>query len=354
MAEALADISAGIPVEIGKIDRELKKLWETTGGTTTRASLVNFAVYCEGTDRMAANTEIIAEFTRDHACRAILIAVEPHSPVRRAQAWISAHCHVSRAGAKQVCCEQITFLLEGASADLIPNIVFSHLDSDLPLYLWWRAEFPDPIDAQLWTWVDRLIFDSQKWDEPLKEFRRLRASFAKVKPRMTIRDLNWTRSLHIREAVAQLFDYSENAIYLSQVSSASITHGPGYRSTAVLLAGWFMAQLGWTIERHQGSAVTFRAAGSDQRIAFEFREEMGASIGGLAMDGGGASFRITNEASSDFQHADVLLPDGREYHHLLPSTADDTLALLNREMMRGVGHGVYLRALSAVEPLLEH
>ena len=96
MPETIANLSAGLPVEIGRIDRELKKLWEADGGAATRASLINFAIYCEGADRLAENTALISEFTQDHACRAILIAAEPMRPVNAVQAWISAHCHVSR------------------------------------------------------------------------------------------------------------------------------------------------------------------------------------------------------------------------------------------------------------------
>src|SRR5450432_249885 len=98
MPESSISISPGLSVEIGKIDRELKKLWEQSGGAATRASLINFAIYCEGAKRMAENTELISEFTRDHACRAILIGIEPTSEAPRVQAAISAHCHLTRAG----------------------------------------------------------------------------------------------------------------------------------------------------------------------------------------------------------------------------------------------------------------
>src|SRR5450432_188586 len=247
MPEPSISISPGLSVEIGKIDRELKKLWEGDGGTATRASLINFAIYCEGAEHMAENTALIAEFTQNHACRAILIATEPNAPQQRVQAWISAHCHVSRAGAKQVCCEQISFLLEGNSQGMIPNIVFSHLDSDLPLYLWWRGDFSSEIDAQLWIWVDRLIFDSQKWDEAEVQFTRLRDSLAKIKPRLILCDLNWTRLLHLRWAIAQLFDHPANLVELYKVKLLSITHAPNHRTTAVLLLGWLTAQLRWSL-----------------------------------------------------------------------------------------------------------
>ena len=151
----------GLPVEIGKIDRELKKLWAESGSAMTRASLMNLAVYSEEPGSLPRNTEIISKITEDHACRAIVIGANPDAKENRVEAWISAHCHVSRAGGKQVCSEQLSFLLEGPSARLLPNIVFSQLDSDLPFYLWWQGEFHDPMDPQLWAWVDRVIYDSQ-------------------------------------------------------------------------------------------------------------------------------------------------------------------------------------------------
>ena len=39
--------SLGSPVEIGRIEKELKKLWADSEGVMTRASLVNLAVYSD-------------------------------------------------------------------------------------------------------------------------------------------------------------------------------------------------------------------------------------------------------------------------------------------------------------------
>ena len=67
MPDSIDTTALGMPVELGQIGRDLKKLWEQDAGTTTRASLINFAVYCEGSEAMRANTELIMEFTREHA-----------------------------------------------------------------------------------------------------------------------------------------------------------------------------------------------------------------------------------------------------------------------------------------------
>src|SRR5437762_9262769 len=158
-------ISLGLPVAIHRIDRELKKLWSESEGAMTRASMINLAVYSEEPDSLTQNTQLLARIAENHACRGIVIGVNPHSKNDRIEAWISAHCHVGRAGSKQVCSEQISFQLEGPCTTLLPSIVFSHLDSDLPFYLWWQEEFREPMDPQLWAWVDRVIYDSQTWND---------------------------------------------------------------------------------------------------------------------------------------------------------------------------------------------
>src|SRR5881397_3725340 len=132
--------SLGQSVDIGKIDKELKKLWHEREGAMTRASLINLAVYSEKPGSLEKNTQLIARITETHACRALVIGANRNSKENRVEAWINAHCHVSRAGNKQICSEQLSFSLEGPCVKLLPSIVFSHLDSDLPLYLWWRAD----------------------------------------------------------------------------------------------------------------------------------------------------------------------------------------------------------------------
>jgi hypothetical protein len=147
----------------------------------TRASLINLAIYSEAPESLPKNTQLISQITENHACRAIVIGANPAAKENRVEAWISAHCHVSRAGSKQVCSEQLSFLLEGRSANLLPNIVFSQLDSDLPLCLWWQDEFPDPMDSQLWAWVDRLIYDSQTWKDFQSQLRLVQTAQAEAR-----------------------------------------------------------------------------------------------------------------------------------------------------------------------------
>jgi len=352
MPDTTQKFSQGIPVEIGKIERELKKLWEQDDGATTRASLMNLAIYCDGAGAMEKNTALISEITQSLACRSILIATEPDAAENHVQAWISAHCHMSGSGKKQICCEQITFLLEGTqTCALIPNIVFSHLDSDLPLYLWWQAQFSASLDEQLWTWVDRLIFDSQTWENPREQFALLRNSLSKTKSRLILCDLNWTRLIDWRQAVAGLFDTPASLAQIQKITSISLSHAPGHHSTAMLLIGWMMAQLGWKIEKTEKNLFTFTRLDGG-RLRFEIREEGTHAVDKLQIESSNANFRIAHESGSSFLHEEIHLPSGQDFHHMVPPGKDTIVDLFNEELMRGGKHKVYLRSLTAVESLL--
>ena len=104
--------SLGAPVEIGKIEQELKKLWQEGEGAMTRASLMNLAVYSEKPGSLNNNTQLMARITENHACRALVIEADCRDGDDQVSAWISAHCHMSSVGSKQVCSEQISFLLK--------------------------------------------------------------------------------------------------------------------------------------------------------------------------------------------------------------------------------------------------
>src|ERR1043166_527809 len=250
--------SLGLPVEVSKIDQELKKLWQESQGAATRASLVNLAVYSEDAGSLTKNTQVMATITENHACRAIVIEADCNAPENRVEAWISAHCHVSGVGSKQVCSEQISFLLKGPCTTLLPSIVFSHLDSDLPFFLWWQARFRSPMDPQLWSWVDHLIYDSQTFAYFTDQMKLVQTARKEAGQRIVLCDLNWTRLDKIRAAVAQFFDHPSAHHHFGKIQEVKITFGRGYRSTAMLLAGWLAAQLRWRAEGHDNGVIRFR------------------------------------------------------------------------------------------------
>ena len=354
MPETLApppQLSAGMPVEIGKIDRELKKLWDQSDGAMTRASLINLAVYSEAPGSLPLNTAAIAEITEDHACRAIVIGAEPNAPEHGVEAWISAHCHVTGAGSKQICSEQLSFLLKGASENLLRSIVFSHLDSDLPLYLWWQGEFPETMDPQLWAWVDRLIYDSQVWHDVPAQIGRIETAQCEAKQRVVLCDLNWTRLVHVRLALAQFFDHPRSHRHLSEIQSLEIDHAPGFRSTAVLLAGWLAAQLGWKAERTRDAEFSF-VDRADKRIALVLAETTGEGISRCRVRCQTIELEVAHPPKADLLNVSVNAGGKERMRQLRPAGRDTAVQLMGEELMRGGPHRVYLRALNCVRDFL--
>src|SRR5213080_570531 len=344
--------SLGQSVDIGKIDKELKKLWHEREGAMTRASLINLAVYSEKPGSLEKNTQLIARITETHACRALVIGANRNSKEDRVEAWVNAHCHVSRAGAKQICSEQISFSLEGPCVKLLPSIVFSHLDSDLPLYLWWQDDFPDPMDPQLWAWVNRLIFDSQTWKNFGGQMRLVETAQKEAKQRIVLCDLNWTRLDKVRFALAQFFDHPASHHRFAKIKKARIDFAHGFRSTAVLFAGWLAAQLNWRIEKKKGDGVLQFINLNGYKIDIELRERPGEPIGEIVLNSREVEFVISRAKCGDLLEVSRGEPGEKRMPQLIPAGSNDPVNLMSEELMRGGPHHVYLHAVNCFRDLL--
>src|SRR5438874_2781921 len=352
MPPVAENYSLGLQVELSKIDSELKKLWAQGEGAMTRASLVNLAVYSEAPGSLEKNTQLIAKIAENHACRAIVIGADCEAKANRVEAWISAHCHVSRTGSQQVCSEQISFLLEGPCTSLLPSIVFSHLDSDLPFYLWWQGEFREPMDPQLWAWVDRVIYDSQTWKDFPGQMRLVESAQKEAKQRIVLCDLNWTRLDKVRFALAQFFDHPASHHHFSKMKNARIDFAPSFRSTAVLFAGWLAAQLNWSVEKAVRNDGLQFVDSSGHKIDIELRERAGEPIGQLVVNSREVEFVVARAKCGDLLEGSRSQPGEKRMPQLMPAGSTDPVSWITEELMRGGPHHVYLRAVNSVRELL--
>ena len=344
--------SLGVPVAISKIDPELKKLWQDSAGAMTRASLMNLAVYSEEPGSLNNNTQLMAKIAENHSCRAIVIEADCNATTNGVDAWISAHCHTSGAGSKQVCSEQISFLLKGGCTTLLPSIVFSHLDSDLPFYLCWQGEFREPMEPQLWAWVDRVIYDSQGWKDFRGQMRLVESAEEEAKQRIVLCDLNWTRLDSARFAIAQFFDHPASHHHFAKISKVRLDFAPGFRSTAVLFAGWLAAQLNWRSEKADVATKLRFVSPSGQNINVELRERPGEPIAEVAIETPEVEFLVTHAKCGDLLEVSRGKPGEKRMPQLMPAAKHDLVSLMSEELMRGGPHHVYLRAVDCVRDLL--
>lgn len=246
----------GQPVEISRIEKELQQLFmdgEEDGVGVARASLINLALYCEDQEQLEEDASVLGELTSESACRSLLINADTHAAEMTAQAWVQVHCQIDRSGRKTVCTEQISFFLTGDSPGMLRNIVFAHLDSDLPLAFWWRGELSDSFERGLYSRIDRLLFDSETWDSPRNQLIRLSAAQDESTSPFVMHDLAFTRLNSIRQAVANAFDRPGIAQQVTSLTEVKLRYAEGYRMSAIYLAGWIACRLHGTLDVSQSS-----------------------------------------------------------------------------------------------------
>jgi glucose-6-phosphate dehydrogenase assembly protein OpcA len=330
------------------IEKELGRLWKESGEGKTRASLINLAIYNEKPGSLEANSAIVSELAGEHAMRAILVEAAPKAPGSSAEAFLNMHCYPRGPKGGAVCSEQVSFRLAGEAARALQSVVFSHLDSDLPLVLWWQADFQPPAQGKLWRWVDRLLFDSRHWKDPAGQFANVQAISGLSESRMVLCDLNWARSLPVRQAIAGLFEAPGALAEIPNLRHFKITHAPGYRSTALLLGGWLADRLGWTSDP-SGPGAFRNPSGQPARL--ELLEAEGHSIGRLIVGSESTSFEVDHEPGPDCYATAVsggrVCSPGR----MVRAPREETREILLAELARGGSHPLYPRAIAALGSL---
>ncbi len=341
----------GSEVPLAELGKRLKQLWQSNEAKT-KASLMNFAIYSEEVDSLTANTEVIREVTREHACRALLIAANPQAPDVSVRAWITAHCQLTAGGKKSVCSEQITFLISGQSANLVPNTVFSWLESDLPLTFWWQGEFSDRFEPHLYAVIDRLVIDSGEWRDPLPQLHRLEHAWRHDHGGFTVNDLSWTRVLHLRMALAAAFDEPGALDHLKEVEEVQIDYGTGHRLAAKMLAAWMIHQAGWILESGWPSEGSFMVLHHGRHIRLVFGEvESRRAVPRVELLGPRGVICLTHENDSPFIHTLIGLSSG-SVERLTPCPCDTPAELVTERLRRGCKTKRYFTLLRTVRALL--
>ena len=322
----------GLETPISRIDRALKQLWEGDEAKT-RASLINLAIYTEDSSLLAADNDLLDHVAAEHACRALLILALPESQPPRARAWIQALCCPYQ-GKQTVCSEQISFVLEGGDAAQVQNIVFAHLDSDLPLVVWWQADLTQHFEERFYSRIDTLIIDSSRWSDPAKQFDALRAAMSAETADFDVRDLAWTRSHFMRTALASCFQDAAALQNLAALKTIRITHLKGQRTTALLLAVWINQRLKTTLNLEL------------------IEKDSGPALQSLVLEGEGVRGEVRRDCDSSFIH--VCTSCGQHEHKdLLPADVDSEAELVSEQLSRFHGSTLYSSMLPFVRSMLK-
>lgn len=320
MPEATTDAfltGQGIPVDPGRVEDELVKLWgpaaERAGGpdvehpNVTRVVLANLIVEadaCNAGRIGGALDEVVARFPS----RAIVLG-RTEDGGRAVSAEVAALCHLPAPGMPQVCSERIVLKAGPGACGLLPGAVRPLLEADLPVVLWWTGD-PRPVEILFRDFAreaTRVVLDLP---DPGADVDALRLGLdPAINPHA--RDSAWFAIAGWRELIAQFFDGPDGPSSLARVRSVTIeatTPSPGATPRLpVWLAAWLAGQLGWEgVRRSSGPGridATFKAG--DREVAVAIRAEADPSCPGAALrsvtiafaDGDGpASLRLARPA----------------------------------------------------------
>lgn len=347
-------MALGKEVAIAEVDKELRLLWEKDKASTN-ASLINLAVYSERNGAIIQNSELVQAITREHACRALLIGIDRDNPKASIRAWITAHCHLSQ-GRKSICCEQIAFQLTGKSTGRLRNTVFAHLNSDLPLVFWWQGELSPIFSDRLYSLIDRFVFDSSQWADPLPSFRCLEQAMDEAS-RFLPMDLEWTRSSQIRLAVAGLFDDPMAANALEHMNRIRIVVHTDHRIAGLQLLAWVIQRTGWQrsmelgLNAEHGDDFYFETnEGVDLTVTVQ-TDPSSAPLALIEFQSPECEVRVTREAGSPYLHQE-LSAGIHQIDRCTPANSDDSAELVMNQLSKGGKNTLYREMMPAFFELL--
>lgn len=350
LSEARAEL--GIEVPVHAIDRELHKL-RTQDESRTHASLINLVVYSEKPGALLENSAIVRHLTREHACRAILVEVDPDQPMPGIHAWITAHCHLDH-GRRSVCCEQIALHLTGKVTGRFRNTVFAHLDSDLPLVFWWQGELSGIFSERLVSVIDRLIIDSSSWADPAESFRKIDET-SRSKSDLILQDHAWSRTWQFRLGVASIFDDTTAQRSIAEIDRVEITYHPDHRNSALQLLAWLAVQAGWSDAKRDGGkpAKNFSfVSPAGITIEAQLREDAAAPpISLLVLRAGDRSAVISQAAGSAHVERRIKAP-GYEVSSLSPIDPVSAGDLVAMQLSRGGKNSLFSKILPRFRAML--
>lgn len=327
-------IRVSATLDVQGVEQELSELWkENSGeadveedGAVMRARVLNLMVYVSVEEALEEVNEVLGEVSSAHPCRVIVMFAGRTEPDEDIEMFVSAHCITSSgAGGKNLCGEQVTLKARGRFTVELPSAAVPLLVPDLPIFLWWRdaPRLNDQTFETLMHASDRVIIDSASFRRPVDEMSELVSLLGRRRrEHAAISDLNWARLTSWRMLLASFYDVEEYRAALSSITRVRIEYVPhdnapeAIAPKALILAGWLISRLGWSIAPDESltetgaGAQSVRAEKDGRQILMEFAavERQAAMQGWIA--------RIEMSADSATPHAGFVVLRSRDGRYL--------------------------------------
>ncbi len=165
-------------VELSSVEREMRRLWEGTGGShreedahVTHVCTLNLVAFAPDARSAARASEAGAAITSRYPCR-VIVATADRSGPDALDCSLSAYGHMAGTADKPICCERISLYASGKSVNQLAWAITPLLAPDVPVFVWLQGD-PDPgeeLYKRLLRIADRLIVDLQSATRPDRLF----------------------------------------------------------------------------------------------------------------------------------------------------------------------------------------
>jgi glucose-6-phosphate dehydrogenase assembly protein OpcA len=364
-------------VNAATIEKELRDLWkqmaevpqEKQGQPVMRACALNLTVFAPGERSEDAVTATMAEITAQHPSRIIVLLPNAQATEASLHAWVTALCHLSAGGRKQVCCEEIMLRGEGKGIEQLPSLVRSLQIPDLPAVLWWRGnlELNDWLFLDLLETADRVIVDSATLTNPQTGLVALAQLVQREIQWTAFSDLDWARLTPWRVAISGFFDMPDYRHYLNQIERIEIecerTYSDNIPGQAFLIAGWLASRLKWKLKSKPSRAgqdrFSMELTSGEQSISIRIHlRQTTKKIPGIYRiclyeeDHPTADFAVTR--NEDGQHLKTIVELSGKQHagRIIQFDNDNETKMIGKEL-EILGHDVvYEQALTFLASLI--
>src|SRR3954454_9889552 len=361
MARLLRDLNRSVTPADGATD---------TPHPPPRTSVLNLLVRAEDPADADHAAQAVAELAVHAPSRTVQILAAPDAAADGLDAMICTQCAIRPGGRGHICCEQVRLVARGNTALHLASVAEPLIVANLPVILWWLGRPPLKHDPLL-DLCDRLVVDSDAFDDAPAGLAALDACAAATEGGLELGDLGWHRGRGWRQLIAQFFDPLDARPYQQKVRRLAVdyaaTPGRALGATPLLLVGWLASRLSWEPEQVStaGGALdgTFTQGPADDEtapteIAVRVRPRpaagepgellavtLSASRAGAA-DDDTTTFEVRRDEAHTCATTRAALAGVREVSRRVPLERPATAELLVRELQATVADPVYAESLA--------
>jgi len=236
-----------------------------------RACSMTLVVMAEETDDASALGETIAALMPEHPARTILVRfrkADGHELAGR----VFAQCWMPFGQRRQICCEQIEITASEAALRDVESVLGPVAAPDLPLIVWCRSSRVAR-QAEFWEFAstaDKVVVDTDAWPDAKSSIQRLASLTSRG---IALGDFAWTRLTRWREMLSRVFENTQYAERLSEISRVRVRYDEATQPVmARYMGSWLVNSLRETgvptdLSLEPGSAVlSVELGGSGLRV----------------------------------------------------------------------------------------